>query len=309
MRNQFRFENRTLSFLDSASSPSDLGQDYVPATPGHPNAAAASGTPPADAALSSSPAHVLVFIHAFPMNAAMWEAQVASPPPGWRFLAIDLRGFGQSENDTVGTARHTAPAIDDYARDVLALLDHVGVFDAVVGGLSMGGYTAFALARLAPARIRGFILSNTRAEADDEAGKKGRQDTLALLDRGGVAAVAAEMLPRVLGDTTLRGRPGIVERVRALIESNSAEGIRQGILRMMNRPDSTPLLSTIARPTLVIASDEDRAASGGQAHVMHRGLANADLVTIRRAGHLSNVEQPEQFNDAVHRFLSTHFGD
>jgi pimeloyl-ACP methyl ester carboxylesterase len=292
MPKQFRVHDRIVTYLDSAPWPSGVAQDFVPATP-------------AEAAQASSPERTLVLIHAFPMNADMWEAQLAGAPDGWRYLAPDLRGFGRSDPDEMAPR---APSIDDYARDILALLDYLGVDRAVVAGLSMGGYAAFALLRLAAARVGGLVLANTKAGPDGEEARRGRAGMLELLARTGVPGVAEQMLPRLLGETTRAQRAAVQQRVRAIAEANSLEGVRNAIVRLMNRPDSTGLLSGIRCPTLVIASDEDTVTPADEARGMQECIPGAELTIIPGAGHLSNLEQPRDFNQALQRFLATSFG-
>jgi 3-oxoadipate enol-lactonase len=293
MAEQFRVHDRTVTYLDSAPWPPGVAQNVAPA------GMAEGGQEPA-------PGNTLVLIHAFPMNADMWEAQLDAVPARWRYLAPDLRGFGRSDP---AEPNSTAPvSMDDYARDVLALLDHLRIDRAVVTGLSMGGYVAFALLRLAPQRVRGLVLANTRAEADTEEARKGRAEMLDLLARGGVSAVAEQMLPRLLGETTRVERAGAQERVRAIAQANSAAGVRDAIRRMMNRVDSSALLRDIARPTLVIASEEDAVTPAAGVRRMAAAISGAGLTTILRAGHLSNMEQPVDFNLALQHFLAQHFG-
>lgn len=292
MPEHFRVHDRIVTYLDSAPWPSGVAQHVAPA--GLPD-----GGRPAEAH------NTLVLIHAFPMNADMWEAQLDGPPPGWRYVAPDLRGFGRADPDE--TAGSRVPSIDDYARDVLALLNHLHVNRAVIAGLSMGGYAAFALFHLAPARVGGLVLANTRAEADGEDARKGRLEMLDRLAGGGVAAVVEQMLPRLLGETTRVQRAAVQERVRAIAEANSAGGIRDAIGRMMSRPDSTDLLPGIHCPTLVIASDEDTLTPSDRAREMQRRIPDSELAIIRGAGHLSNLEQPHDFNQVLERFLTTRF--
>jgi pimeloyl-ACP methyl ester carboxylesterase len=293
MRQQLRIDGRVLSYLDSAPSPPGVAQRSAPVIR-------------AGGARGFVAENVLVLIHAFPMNADMWEAQLAAAPAGWRHLAPDLRGFGQSEAGESGDPHSLA--VDDHANDVLALLDHLAIERAVVAGLSMGGYAAFALLRLAPSRVRGLVLANTKAEADSPEARNARVQMLDLLEGRGVAAVVEQMIPRLLGETTRATRPGVEGRVRAIAEANSPRGIREAILCLMNRPDATGLLPGIRCPTLVVASDEDGVTPADQVRTMHRRIPGADLAVIRGAGHLSNLEQPGDFTQALHRFLATRFG-
>jgi pimeloyl-ACP methyl ester carboxylesterase len=247
--------------------------------------------------------HALVLLHAFPLAAGMWRAQLAAPPAGWRLVAPDFRGFGQSSPDPP-----SGPvSIDDYARDALALLDHLDLHRAVFGGNSMGGYAAFGVLRLAPERVAGLVLSDTRAEPDNEAGRADRAAMLDLLARGGVAAVWERMLPGLFGGTSRRSRPEAVERVRALAMAQHAEGVRRAIERLGSRPDSTPLLAAIACPTLVVAGEEDAIVGVDEARRMHDRIPGAEMAIIRGAGHLPAIEQPHEFNAVLGRFLAARF--
>jgi len=292
MRQQLRIHGRVLSYLDSAPSP--------------PRVARRSATPVQPGGARGIAENVLVLIHAFPLNADMWEAQLAAAPAGWRHVAPDLRGFGQSEAGEPGDPH--ALALDDYAEDVLALLDQLAIERAVVAGVSMGGYAAFALLRLASSRVRGLVLANTKAEADTPQARNARVQMLDLLEGRGVAAVVEQMIPRLIGETTRVSRPGVEGRVRAIAEANGPRGIRMAILRLMNRPDATGLLPAVRCPTLVVASDEDALTPAGQVRTMHGRIPGADLAEIHGAGHLSNLEQPGDFNRALHEFLATRFG-
>jgi 3-oxoadipate enol-lactonase len=258
-------------------------------------------TDPAAAADATRP---LVLFHAFPLSAAMWEPQLDAFD-GWRVIAPDVRGFRGPDGPAV--ERPGEPTMDELAMEIEHVLDALGVSTAVVGGLSMGGYLAFALLRRAPARFRGLVLADTRATADSEEAKTGRRKMQHLVDERGATAVADDMLPRLLGATTRRERPEVVTRVRALIEANRPEAIKGAIGAMMERQDATPLLSTIACPTLILVGEEDELTPVAASEALHRGIRGSRLVTIPGAGHLSNLEQPEAFNAALGRFLRESF--
>lgn len=243
-----------------------------------------------------------LLVHAFPLSADLWEPQLLAPPPGWRLIAPDLRGFRGP-----GAAHPVEPlgdvTVDEYARDLLGLLDHLEIADAVVGGVSMGGYVTFALLRQAPARVRGLVLADTRPQADSEEGRTRRRDMLALIERDGMEGVAEAMLPGLLGATTHRDRPEVVARVRRLVLANHADAVRAAVSAMMTRPDSTPLLASIDRPTLVVAGQEDAIMPPEVAEALHAAIGDSRLAVLPGAGHLPNLEQPEAFNAALARFL------
>jgi pimeloyl-ACP methyl ester carboxylesterase len=197
----------------------------------------------------------------------------------------------------------TVRTIDDYAADVIDLLDGLHIDDAVVCGLSMGGYLAFALFRHGPSYFRGLVLADTRSQADTPEALEGRKKMLAVVDRQGPAAVVEEMIPKLLGATTRERRPDLVERVRGIALSNSSESIAGAIRALMSRPDSTPLLGSIRVPTLVIVGEEDVLTPPSHAEEMHTLIAGSELIRIAGAGHLSSLEKNEAFNAALARFL------
>ena len=244
-----------------------------------------------------------MLLHAFPLSADQWLPQLHRVPPGWRFIAPDLRGFrgfGPAYEDPGGTNL----SIGDYADDIAALLTHLEIARAVWCGLSMGGYVALAAWRHVPARVAGFVLSNTRAAEDTPEGRGGRDRMIDLAGREGPAGVAAEMTPRLLGDSTRRDRPDLEDAVRRMILVNAPGSIATALVALRDRPDSTPLLSTIDVPTLILVGGEDILTPVAESEKLRDGIAGAELVVMPGVGHLSNLEDPLHWNAALHKFLA-----
>src|SRR5262245_28237250 len=194
--------------------------------------------PPRAAIAKGRPQETLLLIHGFPLGARMWEPQLALADHGWRVVVPQLRGFdGAPGHPPVQT-------IDDYAGDIIDLLDGLRIEDAVIGGLSMGGYITFALFRLAHAYFRGMVLADTRPQADSPEGLEGRRRMLTLVQERGARAVADDMLPKLLGQSA-QGDRSVVDRTRSLIEANPPETIAGAIRALMSRPDSSATLSSI----------------------------------------------------------------
>lgn len=249
---------------------------------------------PADRPLTGT----LVLMHAFPLGARMWEPQHVLASAGWHVVMPQFRGFDCQTPDGLD-----AQSLDDYAGDVADLLQTLSVGRAVIGGLSMGGYVAFALYRRAPELFSGLILADTRAEADTPAARANRIRLSALTGSGGVAAVADDMVPTLLGATTTSTQPSIAARVRALIALNQPGAVQAALRGMMTRDDSMSLLSSITVPALVVVGAEDTLTPPSASAAMMAALPDATLVVIPQAGHLSNLEQPQAFNAAVRGFL------
>jgi len=241
----------------------------------------------------------------------MWEPQLALAAGGWHVVAPQLRGFDlsratphlSSESRDGGGGEPPAASMDDYAGDIIDLLDALHVAEAVIGGVSMGGYIAFAMFRHAPRYFQGLILADTRSQADTPEGVEGRRRLLALVREKGPAAVADEMLPKLLADETRRNHPEIVDRMRELVLANSTEAIAGAITALMTRPDSTPLLSAIHCPTLILVGERDGITPPALSEAMYRAIRGSELAVVEHAGHLSNVEQPLAFNRSVAHFL------
>jgi pimeloyl-ACP methyl ester carboxylesterase len=209
-------------------------------------------------------------------------------------IAPDLRGF-RGAGPAFEQLGLDAVTIDDYANDVFELMTHLEIDRAVIGGLSMGGYVALAMQRLAPERIAGLVLANTRATPDSQQGRAGRDRLIALAQAEGPAAIAREMIPKLLGPTSQRERPDLVDALTAVVAMNSTETIVAALTAMKSRPDSTPLLSSMAVPVTVIAGEEDAIIPVAESEAMHAAIPGSRFIVIPRVGHLSNLEDPAAF--------------
>jgi len=236
----------------------------------------------------------LVLLHAFPLSAAMWEPQFALANGGWHVVAPEI-----APAPAAGRRR----TMDDVAGTVIDLLDRLRIHEAVVAGLSMGGYAALAMFRLAPRYVHALILSDTRADADTPEAIENRRTLQRAARERGASAVADEMIPRLLGATTRATRPDLVERVRSLILASPVESIAGALDALMSRQDSTSLLPSIHCPTLILVGEEDAATPPVLSEAMHRAIAGSRLSVVPAAGHLSSLEQPEAFNRTVAEFL------
>jgi 3-oxoadipate enol-lactonase len=244
--------------------------------------------------LEAGSGRVMVLLHAFPLGAEQWLPQLSAPPAGWRLIAPDLRGFGQS----VGSGGEET-SMTTYASDVFDLMGHLDVPRATVVGLSMGGYIALAMVASDAERVEGLVLADTRATADGPEARLARDRMVDLVRREGASGVADEMLAKLLGDTTKRDRPELVGSVRRLIEANGPDGVEAAILAMKDRADRSALLGDITCPTVVVCGAEDVITKPDECEAMSRQIPGARFVCIDGAGHLSNLEQPGAFASAI----------
>jgi len=249
-----------------------------------------------------SAAQVLVLVHAFPMGTAMWAPQFDAFP-GWRVIAPALPGFDGS--DAPGPRRNPAPTsdIDGYADQVLALLEHLQIQRPVIGGLSMGGYVIFGLMRRAPGVASAWILADTRTTPDTGERLAARHRTIEIARSAGPGAIADDMLPKLVSAHTREHKPAVVTELRRLIEGQSGDTIADATRVMMTRPESTAVLATVRVPVLIVVGEDDVITTVADAEQMRAQLADAAVVRIPGAGHMSNLEDPDAFNGAVRAFL------
>jgi pimeloyl-ACP methyl ester carboxylesterase len=240
----------------------------------------------------------VVFLHAFPLNRTMWEPQIGALVAECRCIPIDFRGFGDSRAEPPFT-------IDRYADDVAAVLDALQIERAVVIGLSLGGYVAFALWRRHRDRVRGLVLSDTRASADSEEVVAKRRALIETARTQGSTAVANSQIAGLMGKSTRDKRPDIYDAMHRMMAQTGVDAIVGGLEAMIGRPDSTGTLSTIDMPTLVVVGDEDVITPPKEARKICEGIVGSRMEVLKGAGHLSNVERPAAFNTIVSEFLGT----
>jgi pimeloyl-ACP methyl ester carboxylesterase len=243
----------------------------------------------------------ILFLPAFPLNRSMWQGELLTllSDERYRLVALDWRGFGESD-----ITEHIS-TMELFADDVAGLMDLLGIQQAVLCGLSMGGYAAFAFLRKYPQRVSGLILADTRPGADTSEARANRENVASIAETQGTGAIADLQVPRVLSEYTRQHHPEVELRVRQMIESATSQGIAAASRGMGQRADSTDLLATISCPTLVIVGEQDALTPPGATQEYAKQIPGAQLVVITNAGHLSNLEQPEAFVQAIREFLGS----
>lgn len=240
----------------------------------------------------------VVLLHGYPFNRTMWRDQLEELKTHHRVIVPDLRGHGET------TATPGVATMEDMAGDVAALLESLEVTRPVIGGLSMGGYVAFAFSRLFPLQVRSLVLSDTRAQGDTEEGKQNREQQAQKALSEGMEAIADGLLPKLLAPETVSKRPDTVKRVRDMIVATKPEGAAAALHGMAQRQNQNPFLSHIIAPTLILVGSEDALTPVADAELMHREIGGSRLKIIEGAGHVSNIERPEEFNRTLVEFLS-----
>ncbi|MBI2921263.1 MAG: alpha/beta fold hydrolase [Planctomycetes bacterium] len=238
----------------------------------------------------------LVLVHAFPLDGRMWEPALSALMRKHTVILPSMRGFGR-------TPPAASATMDEMARDVAELMDRLGEKTAAVGGCSMGGYVALAFQRLFPARCAALVLADSRAGADGAEAKANRVAFAEAVRAGGAQVAVEKMLPKLL---TPAASPSLRDWVEGMIRSGSQEGIAAALLGMRDRADSGPTLPGIQVPVLLVCGEKDDLTPPADSKAMAEKIPGAKYVELAGAGHLSPVEAPAEFADAVVRFLAAH---
>jgi 3-oxoadipate enol-lactonase len=243
----------------------------------------------------------MLFLHGFPHDRTLWASQRVALSPQARCIVPDIRGFGHSST-------HGPYSMDQYADDVAALLDWLQLEQAVICGLSMGGYIAMAMWRRHPERVRALVFCDTKAGPDTEEGKTRRDELIALVKRDGTRVIADAQITGMVGSMTRERRPEVVASLRAMMGRQSAAGVIGALQALRDRPDSRDTLKSVSVPSLVVVGEDDALTPIKEARAIAEALPSAARVRleiIAGAGHVPCVERPAATTHALSDFLST----
>ncbi len=245
--------------------------------------------------VKSSP--VIAFIHAFPFNQKMWNPQVEFLKGRCSILTYDVRGLGQSE---VGDAQFM---FENLVDDFVELLRSLKIEKVIACGLSMGGYIILRSYEKHPSLFHALILCDTRSEADGNEAKIRRAQMLHLLKFHGKEKFVEEFLKSALSPKTFENKKDVVSFAEKIILENDERGIAGNLIALSTRTDTTHVLEKIEIPTLLIFGEDDALTPPSIAHSLNSKIKNSRLEIIPSAGHLSNIENSEKFNEAISKFL------
>ncbi|HJP78996.1 MAG TPA: alpha/beta hydrolase [Pseudonocardiaceae bacterium] len=253
-----------------------------------------------DTGEGAGPGETLVLVHGHPFDHSMWQPQVEYfRAEGWRVIAADLRGYGES------TVVPGITPLSTFAEDIAALLDHLGIARFVLVGLSMGGQIALECHRLFPQRLIGLVLADTFAQAETPAGRADRERMADRLLREGMAGYAAEVLPKMVAPHNIEALPAVAEFVSGMMRGAPPEGAAAALRGRARRPDYTEMLRTVVVPTLIVVGSDDQFTPVADAEYMYDRIPTSRLVIVDGAAHLPNLERPAEFNKALGQLLTT----
>jgi pimeloyl-ACP methyl ester carboxylesterase len=239
----------------------------------------------------------VLLIHGHPFDCTMWRGQLAAGLPG-HLIAPDLRNFGKTKSP------HGPASWSTYAGDLLAFADALGIQRFIAAGLSMGGQIALELFALAPDRILGLVLCDTSAPLDTPEKRAGRLALAERLEREGMEAYANEVLSKMVGDHTIHTKPDVARELLEMMKRAPVSGAAEAARARTQRRDYVPLLPTIKVPTLIMVGEFDAFTPVPDAELMHKPIPGSQLLVIQNAGHVTNLEQPEAFDQALGQWLA-----
>ena len=237
---------------------------------------------------------MVVLVHGYPLDGAMWSGVARSLSRHFRVLKPDLPGRGENPSPAGGT-------IEGYADFLEALLaDSPG--PSGLAGFSMGCYAVLALVKRNPSRVGALALVDTRASADDEAGRAARDVAITTVRSGGAAAIAESMIEKLLAPGS-RNDPNLVERVRRIILRQEPATLASDLTAMRDRPDSTELLANLRIPSIVLTGEQDVITTPAVGRAMAEAIPGAGFAPIAAAGHLTPMERPGAVAAALEEFF------
>jgi len=241
----------------------------------------------------------IIFIHGFPFDKSSWQPQVEFLKHTHRVLAYDIRGFGKS------TPGQENMSINIFADDLIELMDVLKISKAVVCGLSMGGYILLNAVNRYPERFEAIILSDTQCIADSPEGKVKRYKTIDQINVEGLRDFSEAFVKNIFCPESLDTKKELVERIKDIILSTSPLTITGTLSALAERPEMCSTLNEILVPVLVLCGEEDAITPMSQSEFLNHNIANSQIHSIDKAGHLSNLEQPDVFNHYLNTFISS----
>ncbi len=242
----------------------------------------------------------ILFLHGFPFDKSTWNAQLEFLKFQHRVIAYDVRGFGKS------TDEESHLSINMFADDLIAFMDALKINQAIICGLSMGGYIALNALKRFPDRFVSVILCDTQCVADTPDAKEKRYKAIEEIKEKGPKKFNDGFINKVFYKETINNKPEIVEGLRKIVFNNTQHIITTGLTALAERDETCTSLNEINIPTLIICGREDEVTGLEQSTYMHENIKNSILCVIDNAGHVSNLEEPNEFNKHLLSFITSH---
>ena len=238
----------------------------------------------------------LVLVHGYPLDHGLFREQLEGLSHRYKVITLDLRGYGQSE----APGDEPTATIETYARDVLDVMTELGVEEALIGGMSMGGPIVFSMYDMAPERFAGMLLIDTIAAPANPIEAGTWMGTVELLRQSGVEALPPLIIDEMLTGETRMERPELADYLIGIMNEASLQAALAGAMALANRPDFRPLLGEIDVPVLVLVGLQDTIYPYEISQRMAEMIGeNAELVILDDASHAAIIEADERANKAI----------
>jgi pimeloyl-ACP methyl ester carboxylesterase len=240
----------------------------------------------------------IIFIHGFPYNSSMWSQQIKQLKEHYYCVAYDVRGLGDTPP---GDGQFT---MEMFVDDLFTVIEGLELYRPVVAGFSMGGYIALRAMEREPERFRALILCDTRAEADDGAGRLKRSNAVRLINEEGVESFAADFVPMAFSADAPQRIPDIYNEFLEKAQAESPIGVKGCLLAMAIRTDTSHVLDTIQIPTLLVVGAKDTITPPEVMQQMQAKIKDAEMIIVPEAAHMSPLENPEVVTQGIMDFLA-----
>lgn len=240
----------------------------------------------------------IICLHGYPFDKTMWNEQLEFLKSSNRIIACDIRGFGKS------TDEESHLSIDLFSEDLIAFMDKLNIDKAIICGLSMGGFIALNAQKRFPNRFEALILCDTQCIADSVEVKEKRYKTIEDIGVNGVTNFNEGFIKSVFHKDSLSNKKELVEKLHVVVFGNSENIIKKGLIALAERSETCSTLNEITLPTLIICGREDEVTPLTQSKFMHLTIKESIICVIENAGHVSNLEQPDEFNNYLMKFLT-----
>lgn len=241
----------------------------------------------------------IIFLHGYPFDKTMWQLQLDFLKSSYRLISCDIRGFGKS------TDEKSSLSIDMFGEDLIAFMDKLNIDKAIICGLSMGGFIALNALDKFPNRFKALILCDTQCIADTAEAKEKRYKIIDEIEIDGAKNFNNVFIKSVFHKDSITNKKELVERLSSVVFSNSKHIIMQGLVALAERSETCSTLKNIVIPTLIICGREDEVTPLAQSEFMNETIKGSTLMVIDNAGHVSNLEHPDEFNKYLLDFLTT----
>jgi pimeloyl-ACP methyl ester carboxylesterase len=241
----------------------------------------------------------VMFVHAFPMTADMWHNQVNYFKKDYHVVTFDIRGFGKSVDSF-----NYIYTMEDFANDVLNIIEHLKLKDVNICGLSMGGYIVQRAVIKSPEKFSSMILADTKAEKEDDKGLLSRCKFIDKLKREGIGNFADEFMKRLMYKSNYENQE-LYNYIKSAIDKQNVKSLIGASIAMSTRTNTIDYFENISVPVLLMVGDNDKFTPLANSEKMKKHLKNSELKIIRNSGHLSPLENPEEFNFNLEKFLKT----